>query len=138
MKFQTTDSFKPTRDFNADDVVFTFQRMLNKDFAYNKAYPSEFPYASDMGLTEDVASVEKVDDHTVKFTLKKVNAPFVQNLGMPFAYILSAEYAGQLEKAGKQADINTKPVGTGPFTLKSYQKDQQIRYVKNPIFFFFV
>ena len=132
VKFQTTDSFKPTRDFNADDVVFTFQRMLNKDFAYNKAYPSEFPYASDMGLTEDVASVEKVDDHTVKFTLKKVNAPFVQNLGMPFAYILSAEYAGQLEKAGKQADINTKPVGTGPFMLKSYQKDQQIRYVKNP------
>lgn len=132
VKFHTTDYFTPTRDFNADDVVFTFQRMLNKDFAYNKAYPAEFPYASDMGLTEDVASVEKVDDSTVKITLKNINAPFLQNLGMPFAYILSAEYAAQLEKAGKQADINTKPVGTGPFVLKSYQKDQQIRYAKHP------
>ncbi|RBL66118.1 ABC transporter substrate-binding protein, partial [Pseudomonas sp. MWU13-2625] len=27
VKFQTTDYFKPTREFNADDVVFTFDRM---------------------------------------------------------------------------------------------------------------
>lgn len=132
VKFHTTEYFTPSRDFNADDVVFTFQRMLQKDHPYNKAYPAEFPYAADMGLVEDVASVEKVDDLTVKITLNKVNAPFMQNLGMPFAYILSAEYADKLTAAGKQADINTQPVGTGPFVLKSYQKDQQIRYVKNP------
>lgn len=132
VKFHTTDYFTPSRDFNADDVVFTFQRMLDKEHPYNKAYPAEFPYAADMGMVEDVASVEKVDDHTVKMTLKKVNAPFLQNLAMPFAYVLSAEYADKLTAAGKQADINTQPVGTGPFVLKSYQKDQQIRYVKHP------
>ncbi len=132
VKFHTTDFFTPTRDFNADDVVFTLQRMLNKDHPYNKAYPAEYHYASDMGMTEDVGSVEKVDDYTVKITLKNVSAPFVQNLAMPFAYILSAEYADKLAAANKHADINTQPVGTGPFVLKSYQKDQQIRYVKNP------
>ena len=132
VKFQTTDDFKPTRDFNADDVLFTFQRMLNKDHPFNKAYPAQFPYATDMGMDTTVKAVEKVDDYTVKFVLNEVSAPFLQNLGMPFAYLLSAEYADQLLKAGKAADINTKPVGTGPFTLKSYQKDQQIRYVKNP------
>ncbi len=132
VKFQTTDYFKPTRDFNADDVVFTFQRLIDKNFAFNKAYAAEFPYAADMGLVGGVKSVEKVDDYTVKFVLNQVNAPFVQNIAMPFAYILSAEYANQLLKANKAADINTQPVGTGPFVLKSYQKDQQIRYVKNP------
>ena len=27
VKFQTTDGFTPTRDFNADDVVYSFERM---------------------------------------------------------------------------------------------------------------
>ncbi|KLT72676.1 peptide ABC transporter substrate-binding protein [Neisseria arctica] len=131
VKFHTTDYFKPSRDFNADDVLFTFQRMLDKKHPFNAAYPAEFPYAADMGMVDDVASVEKVDDYTVKMTLNKVNAPFLQNLAMPFAYVLSAEYADKLTAEGKQANINTQPVGTGPFVLKSYQKDQQIRYVKN-------
>lgn len=132
VKFHTTDYFKPTRDFNADDVVFSFQRMINKDFAFNKAYPAEFPYASDMALPDNIASVVKVDDNTVKMTLKDVDAAFIQNIAMPFAVIQSAEYAAQLEKAGKASDINVLPVGTGPFVFKSYQKDTQIRYVKNP------
>lgn len=132
VKFHTTDYFKPTREFNADDVVFSFQRMINKDFAFNKAYPAEFPYASDMALPDNIASVVKVDDNTVKMTLKDIDAAFIQNIAMPFAVIQSAEYAAQLEKAGKASEINVLPVGTGPFVFKSYQKDTQIRYVKNP------
>lgn len=132
VKFHTTESFTPSRDFNADDVVFTLQRLTNKDLPFNKAYPAEFPYASDMGLAELIKSIEKVDDLTVKVTLNNENATFMANLGMPFAYIHSAEYAAKLEAAGKAADLNVKPVGTGPFVLKSYQKDQQIRYAKHP------
>lgn len=132
VKYQTTDFFKPTREFNADDVVFTFKRMTDKEFPFNKAFAAEFPYANDMGLTKDLKSITKVDDYTVKFELNNINASFIQNLGMPFAYVLSAEYADQLMKAGKAADINLKPVGTGPFVFKDYQKDQQIRYAKNP------
>ena len=132
VKFHSTDYFKPTRDFNADDVVFTFKRMTDKEFAFNKAYPAEFPYAVDMGMADNITNIEKVDDSTVKFTLKNVEAPFVQNIAMPFAYIHSAEYAAQLEKAGKAADLNINPIGTGPFVFKSYQKDTQIRYTQNP------
>ena len=132
VKFGTTDYFTPTRDFNADDVVFTFKRLTDKNFDFNKAYPAEFPYSVDMGLPDLIQSVEKVDDRTVKITLKEVEAPFLQNIAMPFAYIDSAEYADKLVKEGKAADINTKPVGTGPFVFKSYQKDAQIRYAKNP------
>ena len=132
VKFGTTEYFKPTRDFNADDVIFSLSRMVNKDFPFNKAYPAEFPYAADMALPDNVAAITKVDDNTVKIVLKDVDAAFIQNISMPFAVIHSAEYAAQLEKAGKASDLNVFPVGTGPFVFKNYQKDTQIRYVKNP------
>ena len=131
VKFHTTPYFKPTREFNADDVLFTFNRMIDKDMPFRKAAPTEFPYFTDMGMDSNIAKVEKVDDHTVKFVLNKVDAAFIQNLAMSFASIQSAEYADQLLKQGKAADINQKPVGTGPFVFKSYQKDSNIRFTGN-------
>ncbi|MCD2506096.1 ABC transporter substrate-binding protein, partial [Staphylococcus aureus] len=66
-----------------------------------------------------------------RFVLKKPEAAMLQNLAMSFASIHSAEYAGQLLKSGKANQINTRPVGTGPFIFKRYQKDAQIRYAGN-------
>ena len=131
VKFHTTPYFKPTRTFNADDVLFTFNRMINKDDPFRKAYPTEFPYFTDMGMDTNIKNIEKVDDHTVKFTLGTVDAAFIQNLAMSFASIQSAEYAAQLLKNGTPQDINQKPIGTGPFVFKSYQKDSNIRYTGN-------
>jgi len=131
VKFHTTPYFKPTRNFNADDVLFTFNRMINKDDPFRKAYPTEFPYFTDMAMDTNITKIDKVDDHTVKFTLATVDAAFIQNLAMSFASIQSAEYAAQLLKQGKPEDINQKPIGTGPFVFKSYQKDSNIRYTGN-------
>lgn len=131
VKFHTTDYFTPTREFNADDVLFTFQRMLDKNLPFNQAYPAEFPYFTDMGMDANIAKIEKLDDQTVQFTLNSVDAAFIQNLAMSFASIQSAEYAGQLLKQGKAAQINQKPIGTGPFVFKRFQKDAQIRFSGN-------
>ena len=131
VKFHTTDYFKPSREFNADDVVFTFQRMLDKNHPFRKAYPSEFPYFTDMGMDKNITKVEKVDDMTVRFTLDKVDAAFIQNMAMHFASIHSAEYADQLLKAGNAEQINRKPIGTGPFVFSRYQKDAQVRFKGN-------
>jgi peptide/nickel transport system substrate-binding protein/dipeptide transport system substrate-binding protein len=129
VKFHTTDYFTPTRDFNADDVLFTFNRLLDPNQPFRKAYPSESPYFNDMDST--IKSVEKIDDKTVRFNLNNIDAAFIQNLAMSFASIQSAEYTDQLLKQGKAEDINQKPVGTGPFVFKRYQKDSQIRYSAN-------
>ena len=131
VKFQTTSFFKPTRDFDADDVLFTFNRAIDPNDPFRKAYPTSFPYFSDMGLDKNVAKIEKVDPYTVRFTLRKVDAPFVQNLAMPFASILSAEYAAQLLKAGQAPQINQRPIGTGPYAFRSYEKDAVIRFDAN-------
>ncbi|TWI54401.1 peptide/nickel transport system substrate-binding protein/dipeptide transport system substrate-binding protein [Pseudomonas duriflava] len=131
VKFHTTDYFKPTREFNADDVLFTFQRMLDKNHPFRTAYPSEFPYFSDMGLNKNIARIEKKDDYTVVFTLNQTDAAFASDLAMSFASIQSAEYADQLLKTGKAAEINQRPIGTGPFVFSRYQKDAVIRYKGN-------
>jgi peptide/nickel transport system substrate-binding protein/dipeptide transport system substrate-binding protein len=131
VKFHTTDYFTPTRDFNADDVLFTFNRLLDPNQPFRNAYPSESPYFNDMDMNSTIKSVEKIDDKTVRFNLNNIDAAFIQNLAMSFASIQSAEYTDQLLKQGKAEDINQKPVGTGPFVFKRYQKDSQIRYSAN-------
>lgn len=131
VKFHTTDYFKPSRTFNADDVLFTFNRMLDREQPFRKAYPSEFPYFVDMGMDKNIARLEKLDDHTVRFTLNQVDAAFIQNLAMSFASIHSAEYAAQLLKQGTPAELNQKPIGTGPFVFSKYQKDALIRFKGN-------
>ncbi|WP_322045267.1 ABC transporter substrate-binding protein [Paraburkholderia sp. J67] len=132
VKFQTTAWFHPTREFNADDVLFTFNRMLDAQQPFRKAYPTSFPYFSDLGFDKNIARIEKLDDYTLRFDLKTPDVIFVRNLAMSFASILSAEYAAQLSAAHREADINQLPVGTGPFLLRSYQKDALIRYDANP------
>ncbi|WP_028222265.1 ABC transporter substrate-binding protein [Paraburkholderia oxyphila] len=131
VKFHTTSFFRPTRDFNADDVLLTFNRMFDPNNAFRNAYPVQFPYFKDMGLDKSIAKIEALDPYTVRFTMKTVNAPFLSELAMPFASILSAEYVDQLMKAGKASDINLYPVGTGPFIFVSYTKDATIRFDGN-------
>lgn len=134
VKFHSNATFKPSRNFNADDVLFTFNRMLKPDHPFRVAYPTEFPYFNSMGLDKNIKSVEKTDPLTVVFTLNKVDAAFIQNVAMNFASILSAEYADQLLAANSMRDINQQPIGTGPFVFQRYQKDSQIRYKGNKEF----
>ena len=131
VKFHGNKAFTPSRDFNADDVLFTFNRMLDPQHPFRQAYPTEFPYFVSMGLDKNIANIEKTDPLTVLFTLNSVDAAFIQNLAMSFASILSAEYADHLLAKGRPSDINQKPIGTGPFVFQRYQKDSQIRYKGN-------
>lgn len=131
VQFHTTPYFKPTRAFNADDVLFTFERMLNKNHPFNKAYSAQFPYFEGMGMTTNIVKIEKLNDLSVRFTLKAVDAAFVYDMAMSFASIQSSEYANQLLKSGKASQLNTQPIGTGPFIFERYQKDAQIRYLGN-------
>lgn len=132
VKFHTTDYFKPTRTLNADDVLWSFQRQLDPKHPWHGKSLIGFPYFESMGFTELLKSVEKIDDATVKFTLTRPESPFLRDMAMAFASIYSAEYGDQLLKSGKTADLNSKPIGTGPFILVRYAKDAQIRYKANP------
>ncbi len=132
VKFHTTKNFTPTRDFNADDVVFTFMRQFDKNHPYHKVGNASYEYFNSMSMPELLKNIVKVDDYTVKFILNRPEAPFIANLAMDFASIFSAEYADKMMKAGTPDVIDFEPVGTGPFQLVAYQKDAVIRYKANP------
>ncbi|MEM4990000.1 ABC transporter substrate-binding protein [Collimonas sp. H4R21] len=129
VKFHSSARFKPSRDFNADDVLFSFNRMADVNHPFHQlATGASFSYFLDMGMDKIVDKVSKLDAYTVVFKLKHPEAPFIANLGMDFASILSAEYADKMKAAGTPEVIDREPVGTGPFQFVSYQKDAVIRY----------
>jgi dipeptide transport system substrate-binding protein len=132
VKFHTTDGFTPSRDLNADDVVFSFTRQLDPNNAYHKVSGGAYEYFNAMGMPDLLTAVEKVDDDTIKFTLSVPEAPFIANMGMDFASVMSAEYADAMMKAGTPEQFDLNPVGTGPFQLVAYQKDAVIRYKAHP------
>lgn len=135
VQFHSNEFFKPTRNFNADDVLFSF--AIQKEKAHPLAVKNgNYEYFKSMGMDEIIKEIKKIDDYTVEFVLSRQEAPFLSNLAMDFASILSKEYAEALVKAGKDINsMNTQPIGTGPFVFKSYTKDTLIRFTANPNYF---
>ncbi len=134
--WQSSEAFKPTREFNADDVMFTFGRLLNRQdgpgSAFAKALPGVSPYVASFGWEKLIQKVEKLGDYQVRITLAERDASFVHALTLAFAAIESAELGAQLLKAGTPQRLAQLPIGTGPFQLKSFRADAVIRYVKHP------
>jgi peptide/nickel transport system substrate-binding protein len=108
--------FHEGSELTADDVVFTFDRIIQENMIeYPEAHTSPRK-----GLIAPLASVEKVDDYTVRFNLSAPWPPamqlFVHQQIVPKAY---------LESVGTQGFVE-KPVGAGPFMFVEGQFDDQI------------
>jgi len=133
VKWHTTSkSFKPTRDFNADDFIFMLERQWKESDPFFKVTSQNHSYFNDMGMPKLLKSVDRIDDHTVKITLNQAEAPFLANLAMQYAGSQSKEYAIAMLKAGTPEKVDQDPVGTGPFYLVQYQKDAIIRFKAFP------
>jgi dipeptide transport system substrate-binding protein len=128
VKSHSNKNFKPTREFNADDIIFAIERQWKESSPYFKVTSSNHTYFNDMGMPKLLKSVEKVDDYTVRIKLNRAEAPFLGDLAMEYAGIQSKEYADAMMKAGTPEKIDQEPIGTGPFYLVQHQKDALIRY----------
>ncbi|CAM3937946.1 ABC transporter substrate-binding protein [Serratia silvae] len=132
VKFQSNKYFKPTRDFNADDVIFSFMRQKDPNHPYHNVSNGNYSNFESLEFGKLITAIDKIDDHTVRFTLAHPEAPFVADLGWYFASILSAEYANSMLKAGTPERVDMEPIGTGPFELKQYHKDSRILFSAFP------
>jgi ABC-type transport system substrate-binding protein len=122
---RTGVKFHDGTPFNADAVVYSLGRQFKKDMPAYKNGP--WQYWGGMDMDNIVKDVVKVDANTVRITLKKQEVPFIANLAMNFAAIVSPTAA---EKWG--ADFKSHPVGTGPFRFVSWTKDDNIVLERNP------
>ena len=132
--FQKTPWFTPKRTFNADDVVFSFQRIFDRHHPWHNVNGSNFPYFDSLQFADAVESVRKLDSRTVEFRLKKPDASFLWHLATHYASVMSAEYADQLAKRDRQELLDRQPVGTGPFQLAEYRSGQFIRLQRHANF----
>ena len=132
--FHTTPYFTPTRPMNADDVMFTFTRLIDAKLPFNVAFPATFVFPQSLGLTAMVAGIDRLGDHQVRFRLHRGNVNFLSYFAGSFAAIHSAEYAAQLLAAGRASAINNQPIGTGPYQFRSYRKDDVLRLQAHPGF----
>ena len=110
--------------FDADDVVFSFQRALGSTSGVR-------------GLITMVAAVEKVDAHTVDFRLRAPDLTFP--LAIPNVMILSKRWAeanGAAESSNPGRRIENFATrnanGTGPFRIVERQQDQKTTFAPNP------
>ncbi|RZT93883.1 ABC transporter substrate-binding protein [Rivibacter subsaxonicus] len=132
VRFHSTPWFKPSRELNADDVLFSINRMFDKSHPAHGSARNGYVYWAGMQMSALIRSVEKLDPYKVRFTLTRPNAPFLANLAIAnIGSVYPAEYAGQLLKANRLDQLNTQPVGSGPFVFRSYQKDAIVRYDAN-------
>ena len=132
--FHSTDWFKPTRTLTADDVVFSFQRQLNP--AHTFYGNGGYYFINSTGLRDNLIKIEALSDLVVRFELQQPDATFLYSLSMDFASILSQEYADYITAHSLQpSQLDTQPVGTGPYKLNKYQDNSFIRYFAHPEYF---
>ena len=132
--FQRTSWFTPTRAMNADDVVFSFARMFDRNHPWHNVNGGNYPYFDSLQFADSVQSVKKLDGNTVEIRLNSPDASFLWHLATHYAPVLSAEYADQLTRSGQQEELDRQPVGTGPYQLSEYRAGQYIRLARNPAY----
>lgn len=131
ISFHQTSYFTPSRTLNADDVIFSFNRILNSTHPFHSVSGGSYPFFQNIGFTELVENIEKINEYTIRFHLNHADSSFLANLTTDYAVILSAEYAEQLTKQYLKTDIDTHPIGTGPFKLKEYRVGSFIRFYRH-------
>lgn len=107
-------TFHNGKDVTADDVVYSFKRILDPKNPKQGAVLL-------IGLTQK--GVKKVDDLTVRFELDRPNAVFKEVL---------AEYANAIVPEGYDPKGAKGAIGTGAFMIEDFKPGQQAVFVKNP------
>ena len=115
-------SFHDGSPFNAEAVVFNFDRMLDENHPYHDTGP--FPLSFFFSAVEDV---EALDNMTVQFTLNAPYAPFLSNLAYPTGLIVSP--AAVMEHG---AEFGRNPSGTGAFVFEEWRANEAVVVTGNP------
>lgn len=108
--------FHDGSDFGAADVVYTYRRLLD---------PAISPGGFSTLAFLDADGITVVDDHTVRFKVKK---PVVE---LPM--LIATKYALIVHGGAKGSDLRVKGNGTGPFMQETFTINGPVRVLRrNP------
>lgn len=107
-------------DFDAEDVVWTFERLMGNIEGQASTQAARF--------SEAIESVEALDQYTVQFTLTKPWDDFLPMMAADkYMDIVSQE---AFEELGDDYGL-TGAVGTGPYKFAEWDKGEHITIVRN-------
>ena len=128
LKLRTDVKFASGKPMTAEDVRFSFTRLLNI-----KDQPCQY--------ISHIEDVEVVDPHTVDIVLKDPTLPLLTIIAAPDFGVLEKDvvvaHGGTDAPDAKDKDkatewLNQNSVGTGAYRLTGWQRNQQIQMVNNP------
>jgi len=125
--------FHNGREVTADDFVYSFTRLLDPRVRSEAAEvflrvqgAKEFAE----GRAPNVRGLQALDRYTLKITLTESSTPFVTALAVGAAKVIPRE---AVEEMGKE--FGRRPIGTGPFRLKVWERGKEIILEANPTYF---
>jgi ABC-type transport system substrate-binding protein len=114
---------------HASDVVHSFTRVLDPANKSGRPWPL-YPIAGARqfaaGKTPTVSGLSAINDSTVRITLDTALAIFPKLLAMPVASVVPAKIS---------PDFGEHPIGTGAWTLVSWQHDDFVLLARNAEYF---
>lgn len=121
--------FHDGAEMNADAVVFSIGRMMKEkkvvffkdQWNFPQRHPNIAIYWQNMEMDKTLESIEAKDNDTVIFKLRRRDAPFIANMAMDFAAIVSPT---AILKYGE--NFKNNPIGTGPFKFVKWIRDDRI------------
>jgi peptide/nickel transport system substrate-binding protein len=110
---------------DANAVEFNFQRWMNTKSPYHNGKFSYWNYVFG-GFPGFIKEVDALSDYVIQIKLRKPYGPFLSALAMPCFGIQSPT---AIKKLGNE--IYKYPVGTGPFSFKSWKPNKSVILKKN-------
>ncbi|WP_265112349.1 ABC transporter substrate-binding protein [Halosolutus halophilus] len=120
-------TFHSGEDFTAEDVRATIRRFIDEDYEYYLG--EERSGYGPFTFGNWVESVEVESDYELSIELTQQYAPFLRNLAMFAAAILSK---AQIESLDDQTELGTDPKGTGAFEFEELDNgNERVRLSAN-------
>ncbi len=111
--------------FNSDAMIFSLQRQMDRKHPY-KSSNGSYSYWRDMGMNETIKDLIALNYSIIVFKLKQPDATFLSNLAMNFCAAVSPTAVKK-----HRDDYFKNPVGTGPFYMSEWLKDEKIVLHRN-------
>jgi peptide/nickel transport system substrate-binding protein/oligopeptide transport system substrate-binding protein len=124
--------FSNGRGVEADDVVFSFKRLLDPETVSPRWWVLGAVLGAEsyhVGGTWNDRSVEAIDDSTVAVRLGSPASHFLSLLTMPAAAIVCREEVSRLG-----ADYGRSPCGSGPWVLAGWSEGDGLDLERNPYY----